>query len=259
MRPRPLYFLAVLLFAASCGGAVKDSPAASPSTETLTASDGSRIAATYYPAPAPGAAGLVLLHMLGSTRSQWDAFARHAQHEGYACIAIDLRGHGNSLGPGGEAISYKSFDTQDWLDAMQDIDAAKTALVRHGADPDNLAIAGANIGASLALRYAASHEDIQAVVMLSPGLDYQGIAIEQDMAAYGKRPSLMMTTTGDSYSTTSAVTLKAIAPGFCELREYGGSAHGVDILDAEPPSTGQIFLWLKHIVGPQAAAANRAK
>jgi alpha-beta hydrolase superfamily lysophospholipase len=197
--------------------------------------------------------------MLGSDRSQWDAFARRAQREGYASIAIDLRGHGDSLPPSGSEVSYKSFETADWLGALQDIDAAKAALLQHGADPENLAVVGASIGANLALRYAVAHQDIQAVVMLSPGLDYRGIQTEPDVLAYGKRPSLMLTTTGDSYSATSCTTLKALSPGFCELREYGGATHGTDILDAEQASTDQIFLWLSHIIGPEAAAANRAQ
>jgi len=254
----PCVFVALLL-AVSCGRRSQDAAVPSPSDTTLTTSDGYRIASTLYLAKASHPAGLILVHMLGSDRSQWEAFARRAQNEGYTSLAIDLRGHGESVSPNGDSVSYKSFETEDWLGALQDIDAAKAALLQHGADPENLAVVGASIGANLALRYAIDHPDIQAVVMLSPGLDYYGIQTEPDIRAYSKRPSLMLTTTGDSYSATSCKTLKALSPGFCELREYDGSAHGTDILDAEPLSVDQIFLWLSHIVGPEASAANRAQ
>ncbi|MBX7257695.1 MAG: alpha/beta hydrolase [Candidatus Hydrogenedentes bacterium] len=250
--------MVLTLLAAACGGRTQNATLPPPSNEILTTSDGYRIAATLYPAEKPGSPGLVLVHMLGADRSIWEGFARRAQREGYSSLAIDLRGHGDSRGPGDTDLSYKSFDTGEWLKALQDIDAAKSALLKRGNDPENIAIVGASIGANLALRYAVEHADIQAVVMLSPGLDYHGIEIEPDMVAYGKRPSLMLTSTGDSYSASSCSTLKALAPGFCELREYGGAAHGTDILDAEPASVDQVFLWLTHIIGPQAAASNRA-
>ena len=41
---------------------------------------------------------LVLLHMMPATKESWDTFAKKMQREGYASVAIDLRGHGESDG-----------------------------------------------------------------------------------------------------------------------------------------------------------------
>ena len=228
-----------------------------PRDVSLLTLDGARITATFYPSSRPHPAALILVHMLGSGRASFRTFAQKAQHEGYASIAFDMRGHGGSTGPNGAPAHYRQFNQAAWLGVLNDLDAAKSALLQQGADPNNLAIIGASIGANLALRFAAGQEDIQAVVLLSPGLVYQGVEAKNALLAYGRRPLLLLTTTGDTYATASCETLRGTAPGQCELREYEGSAHGTDILDASATSQDQILLWLSSIIGPGAASANR--
>jgi len=214
-------------------------------------SDGVEIAATVYPVDAPKPPGLVLVHMLGADRHAWGPFALRAQRAGYLCLAFDLRGHGDSRARGAESLSYRQFSTADWLAAVEDIGAAKRALLEQGADPENLAVVGASIGANLALSYAVGQEDVPAVVLVSPGLDYKGIKIEEAIVAYGRRPVLLMTSAGDSYSAMSCTTLKRAAPGLCELREYKGATHGTALFDVSVTAIEQVLLWLKPIIGPQ--------
>ena len=218
---------------------------------SITTADGVSLAATLYPAGA-GAPGLVLVHALGSTRQAWDHFAQKAQQAGYSVIAFDMRGHGQSITQNGSEIAYRKFKTKDWLGALNDIDAARTFLINSGADAKNTVIVGASIGANLALNYAVKHIDVPAIVMISPGLDYKGVTTRAKLVELGERPVLLMTSTGDSYSAASCSTLKGYAPGYCELREYAGTAHGTDLLDTSPTALEQIFVWLKPIIGPQA-------
>ncbi len=223
-----------------------------PRILSLTATDGTHLVATYYPVEQSKPPGLVLIHMSGSNRQSWSRFAQDAQRDGIASIAIDLRGHGDSTTD--RRLDYRNFMTSDWSKTLNDIDAAKHALLANGINPENIARVGADIGANLALRYAVDHTDIQAVVMLSPGLNYHGINAETDVVAYGKRPILLMTTDGDSYSASSCPVLKEKAVGQCELREYAGSSHGTDILDAVDLASGQILLWLAPIIGHGSAS-----
>ena len=217
---------------------------------SITTADGVSLAGTLYPA-GPNAPGLVLVHALGSTRQAWDRFAQKAQQVGYSVIAFDIRGHGQSITQNGSDIAYRTFRTKDWLGAINDIDAARTFLINSGADPKNTVIAGASIGANLALHYAVKFPDVPAIVMISPGLDYKGLTTRAKLVEFGERPVLLMTSTGDSYSAASCSTLKDIALGHCELREYAGTAHGTDLLDTSPTALEQIFVWLKPIIGPQ--------
>jgi dienelactone hydrolase len=218
---------------------------------SIATADGVSLSATVYPA-GPGAPGLVLVHALGSTRHAWDNFARKAQQAGYSAVSFDVRGHGQSITRNGGEISYRNFKTTDWLGVLDDIDAARGFLVASGADAKNTVVVGASIGANLAIHYAVKHVDVPAIVMISPGLDYKGVTTRGEIVEFGERPVLLMTSTGDSYSATSCNALKAAAPGHCEFREYAGTAHGTDLLDASRTALEQIFVWLKPIIGPEA-------
>lgn len=243
------------LTGAGCGAAPSSVPAANVQSITRTTQDGVELTIDLYrpdPSPPPGtkSPGLVLVHMLGKDRATWQNFAQRASHEGYYCAALDLRGHGGSRLKNSQRITYRSFSREDWLAATEDINTALTLLLENKVDPDNLAIAGASIGANLALRFAAKEPRIQALILLSPGLEYHGVETLDALADFGKRPLLLMTSREDEYSASSCTTLKNAAATFCELREYEGAAHGTAMLDTDPDAAAQILLWLRPIIGP---------
>jgi dienelactone hydrolase len=216
---------------------------------TLETADGYAVRASLYRVSNPNTPGLIFVHMLGASRQDWDAFARRAQREGIMSIAFDMRGHGESTKRGNDRVSYRSFAPADWSNVVQDVSAAKKALLEAGADPENIAAVGASIGANLALTYAAGDEQIQALVLLSPGIEYHGVKALTAIDAYGNRPILLMTATGDAYSAQSCIALRAAARGQCEIREYDGGAHGTDLLDSHTQCGEQILLWLRPIIG----------
>lgn len=237
----------VLAFAAalaSCSSRPSAGPA-EPETIDIPV-DGAAVSATYYPSPALSAPSLLLLPQPGSGRAGWTAFARAAQRQGYASLAI-------GLSPSSDSRSTRDFDAADWLELFDTIGAAKSALLARGADPENLAIAGAGVTANLALRYAASAPDMQAVILLSPGLEYDGLAIDETIRAVGKRPVFIAVMDGDAYSHSSSLQLHEWAAGYCELRVYQGAAHGTDMFSTAANVAEQILLWLKPILVPQRA------
>jgi len=211
--------------------------------------DGLRLFGTVYPVVSEQPPGLILVHMLGSDRSRWESFARKAQRAGFMCLAYDMRGHGDSSVQDGQSKPFARFSDSDWAAATGDIEAAKKALLSRGADPANLAIVGASLGANLALVYAQGDRDIQTVIMLSPGLDYKSIRTEPVMKKYPGRPVLLMASEEDTYSARSCAVLKEAAQGYSELRGYAGSAHGTDLLVTEQGATEQILMWLDEILG----------
>lgn len=241
----------VVLTVCSCGGR-KAADLPEPSSLTLSTSDGFELAATLYKPLRPSPPALILVHMLGSKRAAWDYLARRAQQLGFMALTFDMRGHGESAAKG----SYKNFTTQDWAGVLNDIDAAKKSLLENGADPQDIMLVGASIGANLALAYAVDHNDIPAVVMVSPGLDYKGVQAQPAVVAYGKRPLLLMTAEGDSYSATSCGALDKAAQGLCEVRHYSGSAHGTALFDVSDSALEQVFLWLAPIVDSKPASPN---
>lgn len=242
---------AVLVAVAGCSPDKR--PESSATAVTLASSDGLKIAASLLPATLPAPPGLILVHMYGSDHSAWESFAGRAQREGYSTIAIDMRGHGDSASMNSAAPKYGGFSTEDWRGVLLDIDAARQALIASGVDEDRIGIVGASIGANLAAAYAAKNEDLQALVMLSPGTDYKGIRVTPSFETYGKRPSLLLTSEDDRYSAQTCRSLHASAAGFCELREFPGADHGTDLLDASPNAAGLILQWCDTVLGEAPA------
>jgi uncharacterized protein len=63
---------------------------------TLTASDGIKTAASYFPAAKQDAPGVLLFHGAASSRNQFRSQIQWLGRAGYAVLAIDFRGHGES-------------------------------------------------------------------------------------------------------------------------------------------------------------------
>lgn len=214
----------------------------------LRAEDGVVLAARLYLPVQENPPGLLLAHAPGRDGGVWESFAETARRRGYLCLAIDLRGHGASEYPGDAPRDSRRFRTEDWLGVLHDFAAAKQALITHGADPGNLAIAGEDLGANLALLFASRETAMQAVVLLSPGLDYSGIETEGLVGAMKDCPVLILASEDDAYAAMSASVLKAASEGFSELHRYPGSAHGIDLLFTSDTAAGQILEWLDSIL-----------
>lgn len=216
---------------------------------TVASSDGVSVAISLYmPAHVSRPPGLILVHRYGADRTVWEGFAQAARDAGMLVAAVDLRGHGGSRTKNGETIDYSRLSTEELLGSLKDIDAAKRCLVDAGAHPENLAVAGEGLGANLVLRYALQSPDIQAVVMVSPGLDYSGINTEEAIKQLKDCPALLMACEGDAYGAMSASALKSAAPVFVELRSWPGAAHGTDLFAAHPESVQYILQWLNRIL-----------
>jgi hypothetical protein len=199
----------------------------------------------FHPAIQPPSPACILLTMPGSTRESWDPLVQRAQREGYACLVVDV----TPLDAAGNPVKsdVRHYTADDWAAVLDGIRAAKAAVLERGADRDNLYVGGAGVTANLALRYAHGDTDIHGTILLSPGLEYSGIAIASIMREFGQRPVFIAVTEGDAYAHSSSLQLHAMARGFCELRVYDGAAHGTDMFGASGNVVDQLMLWLKSI------------
>ena len=239
-------FCCLFLTQAGCGNSARSSEVQSLTLSTL---DGYTLPAKcYLPGKLP-APGLILVHRAGQDLTSWDSFALQAQARGYCCISFTLRGHANTHSENNEQANYRNFSAEAWMGGLRDIAAAKEALLKAGADRENLVILGEAIGSSLALHYAVKDPDLQGAVLLSPGMDYRGVTIEATMLESKEFPVLLVASKNDDYAAAAANTLKAVAPGFCELRLYPGVAHGTALFEGSANTLAQIFLWLDIILG----------
>ncbi|MFQ5802896.1 MAG: alpha/beta hydrolase [Candidatus Methylomirabilales bacterium] len=216
---------------------------------TILAADGAvLIGDLYLPAlPAGQKAPLVvLLHMLSRHRGDWQPFIPRLTAKGNAVLAMDLRGHGESIQKDSARLRWRSFSRADYarmpVDLLETLDAL--AAYRNRINLNRVAVIGASIGCNVALVAAADRQAIRALVLLSPGLDYRGIKTEEAMRRYGQRPILLMAGEADSYSANSTRTLYTLAAGPKEIKIYGGPAHGTRILERSPDAITLLLDWL---------------
>lgn len=217
---------------------------------TLTADDGVAIQGRLYAPDAVAPPGLMLVHGRGGSSDRWEALARRALQAGYLVGAVELRGHGASASPPEAPEGFRAFNAATWQGAHLDIRALEALLISRGADPENLYIAGEGLGASLALQYAAEHPMLQGAVLLSIGLEEEGIAAEPLVAALADRPLLLIWSEGDAHGAAAGNVLKQVAPGLVEVRTYAGSAHGTDIFATSEVAIEQVVRWLDQMGKP---------
>jgi pimeloyl-ACP methyl ester carboxylesterase len=106
-------------------------PAAPPALDlALRSADGLRLAATFRPGSRPDGPAVLLLHGNGASREAMAATAALLSARGYATLAIDFRGHGQSASARHSFGLLESRDAEagfQWLKARQH--GAKVAAV----------------------------------------------------------------------------------------------------------------------------------
>ncbi|NLN92974.1 MAG: hypothetical protein GX130_06690 [Candidatus Hydrogenedens sp.] len=200
--------------------------------ETLSLAEGRELSITFYRSAENRSPAILLLPGQKRSAAVWEAFARRLQQEGYALLVVDDR-----------ELSGRSVE-----EAFLHIDAARDRLLQENVHPLNLAVAGEGSAAGLALLYAARRPDMQATILLSPGLVHQEESLEACMAALKDCPSFVAASEGERYAAQAARVLKKAAPVYAELRLWPGTAHGTDLFAAHPEAAMQIYQWLKPIL-----------
>jgi dipeptidyl aminopeptidase/acylaminoacyl peptidase len=183
-------------------------------------------------APFPG---VMLLHMLGSNRAVWDEVGLMDQllRSGYAVIAVDMRGHGETGGDPDWVLAETDLQlVWEAFTALPEVDGARTAVV------------GASIGSNMSLITGANIPAVQTVVMLSPGLDYRGVMPGERLGDWGERPLFIAASEEDAYSADSSRTLVEEADGEAVLQMYQGAGHGTNMFGPQPDLIALILDWL---------------
>lgn len=201
---------------------------------TFASLDGVSLAGQLYEAGQRPAPGVVLVHMLSRSRADWDVPAMMLQSLGVTALALDLRGHGGS---GGAA---------DLSVMVHDVRAAVQFLSgRQGVRPDGIGIAGASLGANLALLVAAGEPTVRAVAAVSPSLDYRGVRVGADvMRRIGERPVWLAASTEDAYALRTIQDLAAGGSSAREQRLSPIAGHGSMLLLGDPELARALVDWL---------------
>jgi len=212
----------------------------SPEPVLLESNDGVRIAGAFYAADQLRGRAL-LIHMMPATKESWSAFAYALAGRGIACLAIDLRGHGASDGgPDG----YRRFSDAEHQAKRLDVEAALAWLRGKGTGP--LRVAGASIGANLAIRAAMEHDDVAACLALSPGLEYRGVTTADAVAQMREGQRLCIAVSSeDAQSAEGVATLETTATAArLEVHRLTDAGHGTAMLERDATFFDEAVAWL---------------
>ncbi len=233
MTPRfrtPAVLLGLALLAPAVAARAGGRPVSLPSA------DGTTLAAQIYEASSRPAPGVVLVHMLSRSKADWDDIAQQLEGTGITALAIDLRGHGGS--GGSAAIS---------ADMTQDVRAAVRWLsMRPSVRPDAIGVAGASLGANLALLAAVDQPLVRVVAAVSPSLDYRGVRVGPDlMKRLGDKPVWLGASTEDPLAARTIRELTADGAGVREQHLSPTGAHGTNLLAADTALARALVDWLR--------------
>jgi dienelactone hydrolase len=237
-------------------------------TVRLNTTDDVGIIGTYYPTDQPHSPAVLLLHSILRDRSVWTDFATLLQHNGIAALAIDLRGHGESTrkltADGPVKIDMRALTGHDYQDMLLDVEAAIDWLeTQPEIDKKHIALIGESLGANIALRYAAINEDLSAVAVFSPGLNYRGVRTDDVIRQLGRAPFHIFVSQNDAFAYESSKRLveirqeSGIDAATNELTVCTGSLHGSEMLKSVRNLPQTALSWLKEAwsAGPAPAVS----
>lgn len=212
---------------------------------TFTTSDGVVISGNFITPREPKGA-VLLLHMMPSTKESWEPFQQALVKAHIASLAIDLRGHGQSTkGPADVVLDYKNFSDADHQLTKNDVTSAVEYLTAKGFAKNRIIVAGASIGANLAIQELSQDPEINSVILLSPGLDYHGIETEQYARSLSDNQALYtIASRDDAYSFDSSRRLYDVATIKKDIGEYDDIGHGTTMLEKKPEMIDSIVSWI---------------
>ncbi len=266
---KAVLLLAGLALGAAAAPAPKAKPAAKPAGPSLPGEpaelktvDGWTLKAQFAPS-VPGKLTLLLLHGTGQRKEEWKRLAFPLVRAGYGVMAVDLRGHGEStLSPSGEKLTWKKLratpSANDFADMSRDAEAAVAWLTGQGVPEDSIGLIGAEVGGSIAIRYAATHQKVPLVVMLSPGMRWQEVLTPNALRALKRAiptPVLMIYSEADKRSAKEVPILYAFAKGAVGPRHVTlvsvPQERGTRMFKAQRPLVGQVIDWLGNPIQPE--------
>ncbi len=222
-----------------------------PKQIELKTSDGVGIVGDFYQTDEKESPAIILLHMMPSNKESWRDFAKKLNLAGFQCLAIDLRGHGESEGG---PVGYRTFSNEQHKASIYDVEVAAQFFISKGVPPEKISLAGASIGANLALQFQSEHQEIKASVLLSPGLDYFGIDTEPMIKKLREDQSVFFSAggAGDEYSTETAQKLSNLRQSLlggknARLKIFENAGHGTTMFNEERFFMDEIIDWLRQI------------
>lgn len=239
-------FAAALALPAPLGAAEAEPPKPKPELVRFNAGDGTPLAADFVK-PKAGRPAVVLLHGVAAGRGEWWRLRDALHAKGIGSLALDFRGHGSSGGK-----RFDQFRTkEDWAGLELDIDAAVKFLADSGVSAGRVSLVGGSLGANLAARAGARLARLKCLVLLSPGIEYRGVGLEEPLKER-KGPLFVAASPSDGYAWETFRHLHGKVPA-ATVFDQAPQGHGAQLLD-DADFLGRLAAWLSGACAGEAKA-----
>jgi dienelactone hydrolase len=224
------------LTVAFLGCLVLAAPAHAERTVSFRAADGTHLSASLHEPDRRPAPGIVLIHMLTRSRSDWNDAAERLRDAGFVALALDLRGHGESSGGHADATTLGPM--------LQDVQAAVAFLrAQTTVAAGRIGLAGASAGANLAAMAAGADKSVRSLVLLSVTTDYRGLKSEPSLKRFAG-PVLFLVGSNDPYALRSARVLAGPTTRR-HVETFEGAGHGTVMLKRRPELVDRLVNWFR--------------
>jgi len=216
-----------------------------PFEVTFTTPDGVRLHATWRPSPSGSAApAVLLLHPFSRERREVADVAEDLAARGFSTLALDLRGHGESVRKGGARVSLSLALQTSPNGLPRDVESACAWLKTRSS---RIGVLGFSLSGNLAALATAAGW-AEAGVAVSP-------YAERLPALAGTRPKtpkglLVLASEKDPGRADSARALDAEGREPKSVVIYPGAAHALDLLRSEAAAKAAAYAWLEARLGP---------
>jgi pimeloyl-ACP methyl ester carboxylesterase len=187
------------------------------------------------PAPVPA---VLLLHGYGENRSVWNGLEQQLLTRGWAVMALDLRGHGESKSKNFRSVESSPEWRKDPHEFPVDVDPALDWIKgQPRINTQKIAVIGSDVGANLALIASGRYPEVRTVVAIRPNLD-ESFALAGSAQDFQPRSALIVAS-----NQSDADRLKAIVrqPSRILIASHSG---GTAEWTADKQVAEAIFQWL---------------
>lgn len=192
---------------------------------------------------------VILVHDFGLDRRDWGIFIPALVQHGVSVLAIDLRGHGQSIQAGTRQSGEYSFGTSStflstglldiqgavqWLKKRADVNAKAMSLIGVGAGGDVAYVAARQLG----------RRQIKSTVVISPSL--AAVTEGEFLSDSPARAVLFCVTSGDANGSAmmAAESLSNFTDSPKKVVVYTSNAHGLSMFYKHPEIGPEILGWL---------------
>lgn len=205
----------------------------------FTSEDGTALVGSYWPGANSPSPGVILMHQQHLDREQWHSVVTDIRTEsGYAVLAFDFRGHGESDG-----------QNDDWPGMIGDARAAlRFFTTLPGVDPHRIVMMGTGFGADAAVDSCV--DGCVGSISLSPG-SFLRAPYKEALLALNDKPVLCVAAEDDHPGPKTCRDGVQVGLSDYQTQIYHGRFRGIamfDIPDQSPNLIELIMEWLaEHI------------